>query len=168
MENRVLGSGQWATKRAIKGSLPSPAIKELLLQRNYLGNETNLKLTACGKPSVHYMRSHIHIHSDAHTHRRFGLRALAALFYMHSSLHTQLGALCTHTDTCVLFRKGALKVFLTPRFTLPIISLTIFFCIPYSRIFYFLFFLKRESTIFQFNFSPTLTECAQNLINWGL
>lgn len=109
-ENQVLGSGQWATKRAIKGSLPSPAIKELLLQRNYLGNETNLKLTACSKPSVHYMRSH------THTHRRFGLRVLAALFYMHSSLHTQLGALCTHTDTCVLMKtqsvsQGCIKSF---------------------------------------------------------
>lgn len=39
---------------AIKVSLPSPAIMKLLLQRNYPGNETNLKHCACGKPDIHY------------------------------------------------------------------------------------------------------------------
>lgn len=77
-QNRVLGSGQWAMRRAIKGSLPSPAITELLLRRNYLGNETNLKLTACGKPDVHYMGTLWHTHIQRHT--RFGLIVLAVSF----------------------------------------------------------------------------------------
>lgn len=63
-------------RRAIKGSLPSPAITELLLRRNYLGNETNLKLTACGEFDVYYMGTLSHMHS----HTQFALLELAVSF----------------------------------------------------------------------------------------
>lgn len=77
--NQFLGSGQWAMRRAIKGSLLSPAIKELLLRRNYLGNETNLKLTAHGKPDVHYMETLTHTHTYSET-PKLGLIVLAVGF----------------------------------------------------------------------------------------
>lgn len=70
-------------RRAIKGSLPSPAITEPLLRRNYLGNETNLKLTACGKPDVHCMETLWRTHNQRHT--RFRLQVLAVSF---PSIHT--------------------------------------------------------------------------------
>lgn len=70
-------------RRAIKGSLPSPAITEPLLRRNYLGNETNLKLTACGKPDVHCMETLWRTHNQRHT--LFRLQVLAVSF---PSIHT--------------------------------------------------------------------------------
>lgn len=88
-------------KRAIKGSLPSPAITELLLRRNYLGNETNLKLTACGKPDVHYMgtltHTHTHIFINAHS---FGLKVLAVKCPTYSWLDISVRA-CAYTTTFI-------------------------------------------------------------------
>lgn len=98
--NQFLGSGQWAMRRAIKGSLLSPAITELLLWRNYLGNETNLKLTALGKPDVHYMETLTHTHTYSETPNlvlmvlAVGFTPLHVCTYAHRHPHVQQTPAC--------------------------------------------------------------------------
>lgn len=91
---------------------------------------------------VYITWDHTHTHSDTHTG---GLDCERLLHYF-TCIHlcTPNYELCARTQTPAfwwkhnLFCKGALKVFLTPRFTLPIISLAIFFFAFYRAFFFFL------------------------------